>query len=32
MIQKVFNGDKFPLLIELNENKEVSKLLPKIFF
>ena len=24
MIVKLFNGDKFPLLLELNESKEVS--------
>ena len=26
MIGKLFNGDKFPLLLELNESEEVSKL------
>ena len=29
MIGKLFNGDKFPLLLELNESEEVSKLLAK---
>ena len=29
MIGKLFNGDKFPLLLELNENEEVSNPLPK---
>ena len=29
MIGKLFNGDKFPLLLELNESEEVSKLFPK---
>ena len=32
MIEKLFNGDKFPLLLELNESEEVSKLFPKKFF
>ena len=32
MIGKLFNGEKFPLLLELNESEEVSKLLPKKFF
>ena len=32
MIGKLFNGDKFPLLLELNESEEVNKLLPKNFF
>ena len=33
MIVKFFNGDKFQLLLELNESEEVSNLLPKkIFF
>ena len=32
MIEKLFNGDKFPLLLELNESEEVSNLLPKNFF
>ena len=31
MIGKLFNGDKFPLLLEVNENKEVSNLLATIF-
>ena len=26
MIGKLFNGDKFPLLLELNESEEVSNL------
>ena len=29
---KLFNGDEFPLLLVVNENKEVSNLLPTIFF
>ena len=29
MIGKLFNGDKFPLLLELNESEEESKILPK---
>ena len=29
MIGKLFNVDKFPLLLESNESKEVSNLLPK---
>ena len=29
MIGKLFNGDKFPLLLELNESEEVNNLLPK---
>ena len=32
MIGKLFNVDKFPMLLELNESEEVSKLLPKKFF
>ena len=32
MIEKLFNGDKFPLLLELNESVEVSKLFPNNFF
>ena len=33
MIGKLFNGDKFLLLLELNESEEVSNLLPKkVFF
>ena len=32
MIGKLFNGDKFPLLLELNESEKVSKLLPKKVF
>ena len=33
MIEKIFNGDKFTLLLKLNESKPVSKLLPKkVFF
>ena len=32
MIGKLFNGDKFPLLLELNESEEVRNLLPKKFF
>ena len=32
LIGKLFNGDKFPLLLELNESKEVSNLLTKTFF
>ena len=31
LIGKLFIGDKFPLLLEVNENKEVSNLLPTIF-
>ena len=29
MIGKLFNGDKFKLLLELNESEEVSNQLPK---
>ena len=32
MVGNISNGDKFPLLLELNESEEVSKLLPKKFF
>ena len=32
MIGKLFNGDKFPLLLKLNESEVVSKLLSKKFF
>ena len=32
MIGKLFNGDKFPLLLELNKSEEVSNLLPRKFF
>ena len=32
MIGKLFNDDKFLLLLELNESKEVSNQLPKNFF
>ena len=31
LIGKLFNGDKLALLLEVNENKEVSNLLPSIF-
>ena len=31
LIVKLFKGDKFLLLLEVNENKEVSNLLPTIF-
>ena len=29
MIGKLFNGEKFPLLLKLNESEEENKLLPK---
>ena len=31
LIGKLFGGDKFRLLLEVNENKEVSNLLPTSF-
>ena len=31
LIGKLFNGDKFPLLLEVNENEEVSNLSSTIF-
>ena len=30
LIVKLFKGDKFPFLLEVNENKGVSNLLPTI--
>ena len=32
MIEKLFNGDKIPLLLELNESEEVINLSTKSFF
>ena len=32
MIGKLFNGEKFILLLKLNESKEVNKLIKKFFF
>ena len=31
LIGKLFNGDKFPLLLEVNENKELSNLIALFF-